>query len=604
MTIRDSFRRSLPLLEAAAVLLLARVEPLRGLVPGLGIFTGPLGWILVATAAGITALRWRSRPLRTVGPPAIVLFLASAALAAGIGVRYVTSVDASGDEIDYLLMAQSIWREGDLDLRDNFAREDYREYVPWVRRMPAGTRRADGRPFPTHSSGLPFLIAPVYALGGRVACAVFLSIVAAALGLLVRRLALECGADQEPALVAWAAAVGPPVFFYTHFLYTEVVCAFAIALALRLLLSSPGPAGAALAALALAALPWLHVRVALVSVVLGAFALVRLRSRARLAFALTAAAMVVVYLGYFWIIFGRPDPFALYGSRVPKPMARMTPGRTLLGVFLDGGFGLLTYAPVFVLGLAGLPRLLGRSRRDGWAWGLTVVAVMIPVLGWKNWWGFSPPGRFLLPLVPALAVAAALRVAIRPTHGLARWRWPLAAAGLGLALLMSHEPREMRMIHTRDGPLRALDLLAGEVSPSRYLPRLTSRMGTDRPPWAPPASEVRVALVWAAALLLLLALDRRARSRERMDRAFRGLALPVGLLLLVTLAVDYWARAPGSGTGRGSGSPSATDSFAVSPLPAGETGPGSGSSTRERGPLNDQGGGSLNDRVMRSAPPM
>ena len=48
-------------------------------------------------------------------------------------------------------------------------------------------------------------------------------------------------------------------------------------------------------------------------------------------------------------------------------------------------------------------------------------------------------------------------------------------------------------------------------------------------------------------LLALVALDRLARSRERLERVFRGLALPVGLLLVVTLAVDYWARAPGTG---------------------------------------------------------
>jgi hypothetical protein len=176
---------------------------------------------------------------------------------------------------------------------------------------------------------------------------------------------------------------------------------------------------------------------------------------------------------------------------------------------------------------------------------LTTVAVMVPVLAWKNWWGFSPPGRFLLPLVPVLALAAAARVSQRPTFGLARWRWPLAASGIALALMMSVEPREMRMIHTRDGDLRVFDMLAGDVSPSRYLPRLTSRLGTERPPWRPPVAEVRVALVWAAALLALVALERMARSRERLERVFRGLALPVGLLLVVTLAVDYWARAPG-----------------------------------------------------------
>ena len=99
------------------------------------------------------------------------------------------------------------------------------------------------------------------------------------------------------------------------------------------------------------------------------------------------------------------------------------------------------------------------------------------------------------------------------------------------------------MIHTRDGDLRVFDRLGGQVSPARYLPRLTSRLGTERPPWRPPVAEERVALVWAIALLALLGLDRLARSRERLDRAFRGIGLPVSLLLLVTVLVDYWARA-------------------------------------------------------------
>ena len=181
------------------------------------------------------------------------------------------------------------------------------------------------------------------------------------------------------------------------------------------------------------------------------------------------------------------------------------------------------------------------------SFGLTIVAVMLPVLGWKNWWGFSPPARFLVPLVPVLALAAAARVGQRPTFGLARWRWPLAVAGVALAFMMSVEPLEMRMIHTRDSALRALDMLGGDVSPARYLPRLTSRLGSEQPPWRPPVAEERVALVWAAALLALGLLDRLARSRERLDRAFRGIALPLVLLLLVTVLVDYWARAPGTG---------------------------------------------------------
>jgi hypothetical protein len=475
-------------------------------------------------------------------PPTWVLFAVPAVITTTVGVRHVSQVEASGDEIDYLLMAQSLWRERDLDLRDNFARGDHLEYLGGLARMPGGTRRADGRPYPTHSPGLALLLAPVYALGGRRACVVFLSLAAAALGILVRDLARRAGANEEATLVAWAAAVGPPVFFYAYFIYTEVVVACVLALVLRLLLFSPGMGGAVLAALALAALPWLHNRMPLTAAALGAFAVVRLRGRARWAFVVAAGVMAAAYLGYQYSVFGRLSPLAAYGGTVPIPMARRTPGRTLVGLFLDRGFGLLPYAPVFVLGLAGLPLLLGRRQRDRWAYALTGLAVLLPVLAWKNWWGFSPPARFTVPLVPVLATALGVRLAASPGRGLARWRSPLVVGGFALALFMSAEPREMRMIGARDGPPKAFEMLRGEPSLSRYLPHLSSRAGATQPPWRPPAAEGRVAAVCVAGLLGLLALDRLARSRDGVDRWFRGLALPLLLFLSVSVAVDRWAR--------------------------------------------------------------
>ena len=233
----------------------------------------------------------------------------------------------------------------------------------------------------------------------------------------MRDLARRSGADEASALVAWAATAGPPVLYYTAFLYTEVPAAFAIALALRLLLFSPGPRAAAAAALALSALPWLHVRLTLVAAALGAFALLRLRGRARLAFLVTAAAMAAAYAGYQHAVFGTLSPFARYAGAMPIAMERRTPLRTLVGLFVDGAYGLLPYAPVFLLALAGLPLLLGRGRRDRWAFALLGLGVLLPVLGWRNWFGFSPPARFTVPLVPLLgdrARPSACRARPRP----------------------------------------------------------------------------------------------------------------------------------------------------------------------------------------------
>jgi hypothetical protein len=543
--LRKALYCATPLVQAAALLAAARWPAAREALPAFDLLTGPLGGVLAALAAGISLTRCGlRRPRRPV--PALVLFLLPVVVASAAAFHYTRAVQPSGDEIDYLMMTQSLWREHDLDLRDNFARGDFNEYLSGYDHMPGGTRRADGRSYPTHSPGLPFLVAPVYALGGRLACLVFLAIVASLLGLATRALARHAGADEGASLVAWAAIVGPPVFFYTSFLYTEVVAALCLAGALWLVLARPSPAGAAAAALLLSALPWLHVRMTLLAATTGLFALLALRGRARVAFAAVAGAMAAGYLGYHHSVFGSVSPLARYGGSVPTPMARRTPLRTLVGLFVDGSYGLLPYAPVFLLGLAGLRRLAAAPWRVAVGLGAAFLAALLPVLAWRNWWGASPPARFTIPLLPTLAVALALRVAHAPDRGLARWRGALLAAGTALALFTFHDPGEMRMVNNRNAPPAVFDVLAGEASIARYLPFPSSRAGSVAPPWEPPATEAAVMGLWAAAIAALLALDAVAQRSERVNRWFGGLALPLALFLAVSIGVDGWARPGGA----------------------------------------------------------
>src|SRR5512143_1670666 len=113
-----------PLGTSALVVAVAHVEVARSLVPGLGVFTGALGAALLVLAAVVSLGRLVHRRPRLPPVPSWALLAAAAVLASAVALHYVRAVEPSGDEVDYLMMAQSVWREGDIDLRDNFARGD------------------------------------------------------------------------------------------------------------------------------------------------------------------------------------------------------------------------------------------------------------------------------------------------------------------------------------------------------------------------------------------------------------------------------------------------------------------------------------------------
>jgi hypothetical protein len=499
-------------------------------VPVLGLLNGPLGLCLVLLAAAVAAGGlWRPR-IRLEPPPA-ALFGLAAALYLAIGLWYTSRLRVSGDEPHYLLMAQSLWREHDLDLRDNLEREDYREYTPGPLAPHWGAPRRDGRPFPAHSPGLPLILAPAYAAGGRLACVALLALAAAAATVEARALALGLTGDARAALVGWAAAAGPPLAFYAFHVYTEVPSALAVALCLRLLLGTATPLRAAVAAALVIALPGLHVKMIPAAAALGLLALLRLRGRPLAAFAAVIVVGTVGYGLYFAPPFGRPSPFSLYHGLAESALA--SPLRGGLGLLLDRSFGLLPYAPVFVLSAACLATLVSTRGWDAWPYALIAGALIAPLPTWRMWWGGQcPPARFLVPLVPVMAAAVAARVAEAPRRGLSRWIAALSAIGFGLFVLMTARPGELMLLNRGDRPTRVWAALSADTPIERYLPSLV----------AGSAEELRVALLWVAALAVVIVLDRLALRRDSVDRLFRGLGLPVTLLLGIGVLVDVWAR--------------------------------------------------------------
>jgi hypothetical protein len=538
------WERLQPLAWAGGIVLLARVPAVTGHVPILSLFAGSMAWVVLGLAAAmVLAAGVPAGAAARIGAP--WLFGASALLSATMGLHYIAHLQATGDEPEYLLMAQSLWKEHDLDLADNWKRGDFKEYVPGMERMPQGTFRKDGRPISSHSPGLPALLAPVYALGGRRLCVLLFALGAATLALAVRALALRLTGDPAAALLAWAATAGPPVLYYSFHLYTELPSTLAAALSLCLLLkpardgerASPGTGAAVLSALLISFLPWLHVKLTVLAAVLGLLALWRLRGRPLVAFLAIALVMAAGFVAYNLHVFGTLTSIGLYGNHVPVAVRYAVPGRALFGLFLDRNFGLLPYAPVFLLGFAGLFVLPPRSWRDWLPYLAYAIAVLVPVLSWRVWFaGFCPPARFVVPLVPCLGVSLAARVAGR-RYGLARWALPLVLIGYVWTALAIRVPGALFLLHAKYDAPRLFEQLTSTDFVFRYLPTLTF-LGD---------AEVRVTVVWCVVAGLLLLLDRLAERYAAADRLFRSPALPLALLLLAGLAIDHWARAPSTG---------------------------------------------------------
>jgi hypothetical protein len=513
---------------------LAQVPPLVDRLPSLGVLRGPAGLVLVAIAAIVLLARLvadrRARFTLALANKPLLLFAAAFALYAAVGLHYAAGVQVSGDEPHYLVMAQSLWRDHDLDLRDEYDGEEWSEFVPGPLRPHWGAPRADGRPYPAHSPGLPLLLAPAYALGGRSGAVLVMALVAAAAALVCQRLALRMTGNAPASLAAWLAVAGAPLFFYSFHLYTEAPSALAAGGSLAILLGSPAWPGAAIAALGAAVLPWLHVKMIPAAVALGLVAGARLRGRALVAFVLVAGAAALGFALYYRAIFGVGSPLALYGG-VPAD-ARTLTWRSLAGLVLDRSYGLLPIAPVFVLALAGLPGLA----RKGGAWPLVLlgIAVMAPLVSWRMWWGGQcPPARFLVPLLPLLATALAVRLEESGT-GLARWFTGLMAAGAIVAAVAVADPAARILLNRGNRPTRLWAVLSGGPAIGDYLPTLTH--ASER--------EARVAVVWLVVLALLLVLDRLARSRPRVDGLFGTFAAAVLLLLLTGAVIDLTVGPP------------------------------------------------------------
>jgi hypothetical protein len=473
--------------------------------PGAMAFSGPP---LLALAAGAVVLMLSAAGRR---PPRWTFFPIVLALYLVVSFRTQRQVGPEGDEPHYLMVAESILRDGDLSLEKDYAEERYRAFADRPLSPHYRVRGKDGRIYSLHSIGLSLLILPAYAFGGYPAVSFFMALLAALLAREVRELLGGLCEDQAACEgVAWAVALSPPLIHYAGLVFTEVPAALAVALGLRLGRRGVSTIPGALTwGAAVGLLPWLHFRYAPLAAILVLYALGRREGRrlAVVALAVCGLSALGIALYHQWI-YGSFDPRVVWGRRPELSFATLPEG--LPGLLLDQEFGLLVYAPVFALCVPGFVGLLSRRRREGLAALALATVVFLMAGSWHMWrGGFNPPGRFLVPLVPVLALALVSRL----RSGLA----PAAALLLGWSvwtgLAGAWEPR---LVHRdRDGTAPFFRAFSGAEEWTRLLPGYV--LPEDLP------DRGRLALVWGLTLAVVV-LPRRSApaSAVRLGAAVAG----------------------------------------------------------------------------------
>lgn len=486
----------------SAVLLIPWL-PLPFLPTAVFVWTGPVTVWLWAAVGAAMAVSWL-RPHANIGRWVLELPPRRAAVLAGAVALMIYAAAAwrtsphhpSGDEPHYLVMTQSLLKDGDLQIENNHAQRDFAAYYNGDLPPDFVRRGQNGAIYSSHAPGLAVLVLPVFAAFGYPGTVVLLVALSAVTAALVWILAWRVTASAPAGWFAWSMMLSAPVLLLTNAVFPDGVAPLLVAVGLLPLVDARArspkwlvPIGAAVTLL-----PWLHTRLAVLAGSLAVVIVARLlgepgrwrRTAAFLALPLVGAS---AWFGFFWVVYGTPDPTAAIGKQLAAPLL----AEGLTGLFFDQKFGLLTSAPIAVCAVAGVVGMLAVGPRRMAVEGLVLVApYTLMIAAWDMWWGgSSPPARFLVPLVPVLAVAGAVFVS-RPHSATIR---TAVGALLMLSLLIT-----VTMVWVQRGALIFSD--RPDVSPllSWLSPVVDLPMALPDAFRSPPPAVLLQAAVWLLAL--------------------------------------------------------------------------------------------------------
>jgi hypothetical protein len=400
--------------------------------------------------APVQVVRNRSSLWRVVGwiAPLVVAF------AAYLIVYESMNPGTTGDEPYYLLVAESIAFDGDVDLRNDYASRERTLRVVNVFPLSshAAVYKGSGELRTLHGVGLSALLAPAVGLGGLTGARIVMVLIAALLAHQLYFLLADLGLRRRYRISAWiAVAFCMPVLAFTSQIYPELPGALLVIIVLRIILRRTASTWAlAMGSVASAMLFWLHVRYFPISFALLAglaYAatsdrqagtaspakrglrervrtvgadlnrhLVAARRRwrtATLPVLVPYAVILALFLAAFEYWYGSPDPRTPYYAYSKTTLG----GGGLQAVYdyvlhdlFNPLVGWIPFAPVHWLGLAALGCVVVWFGRPAAACIAVAAGYELILASSAPAGGWGLPARYLLIVIPLIAVPIAVAI--------------------------------------------------------------------------------------------------------------------------------------------------------------------------------------------------
>ncbi len=349
---------------------------------------------------------------------AAVAVLAFLAAVAGIGVPATPVEQVAVDEPQYLLTAMSIARDGDLDIANQLAERQWREFTT-VEPPEETVAQPDGSRVSPHDPLLPLLLAgPVAAgdalgVGGWVGAKVALALLAATLAALTLWVAVRrFGVPVPPAAVGvGVAAASAPLAVYGQQVYPELPAALACLVGVAALTGTPRRS-LVVVGLAVVALPWLSIKYAPVAAALVVVGVVRWWRHGHRADAAWFVGALAVASGMYaavhvavWggvTVYAGGDHFQESGQLgvMGEGPSFLFRSWRLMDLLVDRTFGLVAWQPAWLLLVPAMAAVVAaRSARAALVLPLTAgwLVATYPALTMHGYWW---PGRQVVVVLP------------------------------------------------------------------------------------------------------------------------------------------------------------------------------------------------------------